>query len=96
MDVTLWLVCILVPLRPHFNSNAAITIIFNHATTLRPAGHSVQSALSQAFSKFHNLNVGCKIAQNFTAPPSNYSIQDFVDFIMGVFVSLLLLYHSKI
>jgi len=81
--------------RPPFNFDVAVIIIFKHATTLRPAGLSVQLALFQALSNYQELNISSIIAQHFTAPPSNYSIQDFVHFIMGISVSLLLLYYGK-
>jgi hypothetical protein len=62
----------------------AIIIILKHATTLRPSGLSTRSALARAGLGYQELNIGLKIAQHFTAPYQEYSVQDFVDFIMGV------------
>jgi len=62
----------------------AIIIILKHATTLRPSGLSIQSALARAELDYQKLNIGLKIAQHFTAPHQEYSVQDFLDFIMGV------------
>ncbi|KAF5353995.1 hypothetical protein D9756_006983 [Leucocoprinus leucothites] len=73
-----------------------IIILLKHATTLRPSGLSSQSALSQAHLDCQKLNIGPKIIQHFTEPPQNYSVQDFVDFIMGVMVGLLLHYQDNI
>ncbi|KAF5344985.1 hypothetical protein D9756_011292 [Leucocoprinus leucothites] len=74
----------------------AIIIVLMYATTLRPSGHSVQDALSQANSVCQEMNIGSKITQHFTTPPQDHSVQDYVDFIMGVMVGLLLLYQDKI
>ena len=96
VDIILWLVFVFIPLNSLFNFSTAIIIILKHATTLRPSGFSVQSALSQAKSNYQNLNIGPKITEHFTAPPQSYSIEEFVDFIMGVSVCLLLHYYDYI
>jgi len=66
----------------------AIIIILKHATTLRSSGLSAEPALARAESDSQKLNIGLKIAQHFTAH-QEYSVQDFVDFIMGVSLSSL-------
>jgi hypothetical protein len=60
-----------------------------HATTLRASGFSIESALAQAELDYQNSKIGSQVAAYFTAPPQQYSIQQFVDFIMGVRVHLL-------
>jgi hypothetical protein len=67
-----------------------------HATSLRLLSISSPSALDQAEINFKKLNIGLKIAQHFSAPPEEYSVQNFVDFIMGVSVCLLLHYQDNI
>jgi hypothetical protein len=67
-----------------------------HATSLRLLSISSSSALNQAEINFKKLNIGLKIAQHFSAPPEEYSVQNFVDFIMGVSVCLLLHYQDNI
>jgi hypothetical protein len=62
----------------------AIIIILKHATTLRLSSISAQSALARAELDYQKFNIGLKIARHFTAPHPEYSVQDFVDFIMGV------------
>jgi hypothetical protein len=96
VDIILWLVFVFIPLAvPPFNFATAVIIILKHATTLHPFGFSAQSALAQAELDYQKLNISLKIAQHFT-PPQEYSVQNFVDFIMGVSVSLLLHYQDDI
>jgi hypothetical protein len=83
------------PCCPSLNFAAAVIIILMHATTLLHPGFTVKSALTQAELDFQKLDIGLKIAQHFTAP-QGYSIQDFLDFIMGVSVGLLLHYQDNI
>jgi hypothetical protein len=83
------------PLAP-CNFAAAIIIILKHATTLRLSRLSVNSALAQAELDYQKLDIGLKIAHHFTAPPQEYSVQNFVDFVMGVSVCLLLHYQDDI
>jgi len=75
-----------------FNFAAAIIIILKHATTLRLSGLLAEPALVQAELDYQKFNIGSKVAQCFTAPPQEYSVSNFVDFIMSVSVCLLL--HS--
>jgi len=75
-----------------FNFAAAILIILKHATTLRLSELSAKPALVQAESDYQKLTIGLKILQCFSATPQEYSVLNFVDFIMGVSVCLLL--HS--
>ena len=96
VDIILWLVFVFIPLNVLVNYCAAIIIILKHATTLRASGLSVLSALCQAESNYHQFNIGPQIVDHFSAPPHHYSIQDFVDFVMGVSVGLLLHYQDNI
>ena len=96
VDIILWRVFVFISLNALFNFGAAIIVILKCATTLRPTGLPVQSALSQAMSNYQKFNIGLKIAEHFTAPPRHYSIQDFVDFIMGITVGLPLNYQDNI
>jgi len=59
----------------------ATILILRHATTLRISGLDSKSALAQAELDYQKLNISWKITQNF---PQQYSIPNFVDFIMGV------------
>jgi hypothetical protein len=60
-----------------------------HATTLRASGFSSDSALAQAELNYRKLNIGHQVASHFTAPPEQYSVQEFVDFIMHAQVCFL-------
>ena len=96
MDIISWLVLLFYPSIAAFNYDfaAAIILILKHATTLRLSGLYSKLALAQAELDYQKLNIGWRITQNFTAPPQQYSVPDFVDFIMGVSVCLLVL-HSQ-
>jgi len=74
----------------------AIIIILMRVTTLGLSPRLVKSALDRAESDYKKLNIGLKIAQHFTAPPQEYSVQNFVDFIMGVSICLLFHYQDDI
>ena len=60
---------------------------------MRLSGLQIESALEKAEEDYLKLDISWKIVQNFAAPPQQYSVSDFVDFIMGVSVCLLL--HSQ-
>jgi len=92
VDIISWLVFTFLFLNAVFNFASAIVIILKHATTLRLSGLSAKPALAQAELDYQKLNIGSKIAPHFTAPPQEYSVSNFIDFIMGVSVCLLL--HS--
>jgi hypothetical protein len=49
---------------------------------------SSKSALAQAELDYQKSNIDSQIAIYFAAPPQQYSIQQFVDFIMGAHVCL--------
>ena len=73
----------------NFNFAAAIITLLKHATTLRLSGFSRKSALAQAELDYQKSKIGSQVASYFTAPPHQYSIQQFVDFIIGAHVCLL-------
>ena len=81
---------VLFPLLTLYNFAVAIIIILKRATTLHLSGLYARSALNQAELDYQKLNIGLKIAQHFIAPHQEYCVQDFVNFIMSVFVGLLL------
>ncbi|KAI0245365.1 hypothetical protein BJV78DRAFT_420649 [Lactifluus subvellereus] len=60
----------------------AIIMILTHATILCVSGASLVLALNQAESNYQMSNIGLQVAQYFTAAPQEYSVQDFVDFII--------------
>jgi hypothetical protein len=60
-----------------------------HATTLRASGFSSDSALAQADLDYQKLNIGSQVASHFTAPFEQYSVQEFIDFIMDAQVCFL-------
>ncbi|KAF5345228.1 hypothetical protein D9756_011487 [Leucocoprinus leucothites] len=66
---------------PHLRSDAEDVV----EKCLRPFPY-IWLALFQAHLDCQKLNIGLKITQHFTKPPQNYSVQDFVDFIMDVMV----------
>jgi hypothetical protein len=75
-------------LETYFKVAVGIIIIFKHATTLCASGYLSKAALTQAELDFQKSNVDSKVASYFTAPPQEYSSQQFVDFIMDVHVGL--------
>jgi hypothetical protein len=77
-------------LETYFNFTAAIITVVKHATILRASGLLPRAALAQAESDYKKSNIGSKAASYFTGPLQQYSIQQFVDFIIGADVCLLL------
>jgi hypothetical protein len=75
------------PFEANFHFAAAI-IFWKHATTLHASGFSFDSALAQAELDYQKSNIGSCVASHFTAPPQQYSVQEFVDFIMCAQVCL--------
>jgi hypothetical protein len=80
----------------YFNFSPAIIMILKHATALFASGSLLESALAQAESDYQKSNIGLQVAQYFTAAPQEYSLQQFVDFIMGAHVGVLLHYPDHI
>jgi len=60
----------------------ALITIMKQATTLRPSGLSSQSALAQAESGYQKSNIHSQTALYFPEAPQQYSVQQYVDFIM--------------
>src|SRR6266704_599994 len=86
-DIISYLVFVFVCVLPqYFNFSPAIIMIFKHATPLCGSGSLLKSALAQAELDYQNSDVGLQVAQYFTAAPQHYSVQQFVDFIMGAHV----------
>jgi len=65
----------------------AIITIVKHATTLCPSGLLPWLALAQAESDYKKSNIGSKAVSYFTEPLEQYSVQQFVDFIVGADLS---------
>lgn len=60
----------------------ALISIMKQATTLRPSGLSSQSALAQAELGYQKSNIHSQTALYFPEAPQQYSVQQYVDFIM--------------
>lgn len=60
----------------------AIILILKHAATLCLSGTPARTAISQSESNFQNANVTSKIEEHFTGPYEEYTIEQFVHFIM--------------
>ena len=60
----------------------AIILIPKHAASLCLSGISVQTAISQAESNFQNADVAFKIEEHFTGSYEEYTVEQFVHFIV--------------
>ena len=66
----------------------AIILILKHAAPLCLSGVSAKLALTQAESDFQKANTMSKIEEHFTASYQEYTIKQFVEFLMDTDISL--------
>ena len=67
----------------------AIILILKHAASLCISGIPARMALTQAELDFHCSNVASKIEKHFTAPYSDYTVEQFIAFLMDTDIGLL-------
>ena len=72
----------------HLTFELAIILIFKHAATLCISGIPGELALTQAESDYQKANFASKIEEHFTASYQEYTIKQFVEFIMGTDIGL--------
>ena len=60
----------------------AIILILKHAASLCLSGSSARTAISQAESNFQNANVASTIEEHFTESYEEYTVEQFVHFIV--------------
>ena len=73
----------------------AIILIFKHAAALCLSGISAKLALTQAESDYQKANIASKIEGRFTASYEDYSIEQFIAFLMDTNIGLLTLASTK-
>ena len=73
----------------------AIILIFKHAAALCLSGVSAELALTQAESDFHKVNIVSKIEKHFTASFEEYSVEQFLAFLMDTNIGMLSLASTK-
>ena len=73
----------LLPFMTPLTFEIAIILILKHAASLCLSGTSARTAISQAESNFQNANVGSKIKEHFTGSYEEYTIGQFVHFIVN-------------
>ena len=61
----------------------AIILILKHAASLCLSGTSARVAIKQAESDFQNANVASKIQEHFTGSYEEYTVEQFVQFIVN-------------
>ena len=66
----------------------AIILILKHAATLCLSGSSARIAIKQAGSDFQSANVASRIQEYFTGPYEEYTVEQFVQFIVNTNVGL--------
>lgn len=80
----------------HVTFQTALILIFKCAAILHLAGISTISALSQAELKYEKANVALKIQEHFPASYEEYSMEQFISFLMNTNIGLLSLSSTKI
>lgn len=74
----------------------AIILIFKHAANLCLSGISAKLAITQVESDYREANIASKIEEHFTASFQEYSIEQFVSFLMNTSIGLLSLVPTLI
>jgi hypothetical protein len=63
---------------------AAIILICKHATILCFSGSTAELALTQAESNYQKANIASKIEEHFTSSYQEYSVEQFIGFLMNI------------
>jgi len=64
-----------------YHFRLAIILIFKHAAVLALSGIRANLALTQAESDYRKAKIGSKIEEHFTAPYSEYTVEQLINFL---------------
>lgn len=69
----------------------AIILIFKHAAALSLSGIPAKLALTQAELNYKEANIESKIGNQFSAPYSEYTVEQFLSFVLNTNIGRLYL-----
>ncbi|KAF8272789.1 hypothetical protein EI94DRAFT_159128 [Lactarius quietus] len=71
-----------------YSTFAAIILICKHATILCFSGYSAKLALTQAELNYQKANIASTIREHFTASYQEYTIEQFISFLMNTNIAV--------